>query len=77
MSRRLMKALEDLFVAYDGTVRNSMNHLIQLRYGEDGLAGGQTSIPVPEALSGRDLAQMPRKGARRWSSCDCTWRRSS
>ena len=26
-------------VAYDGTVRNSNKALIQLRYGEDGLAG--------------------------------------
>ena len=26
-------------VAYDGTVRNSNHALIQLRYGEDGLAG--------------------------------------
>lgn len=26
-------------VKYDGTVRNSINQVVQLRYGEDGLAG--------------------------------------
>lgn len=37
MSRRLMKALEDLFVHYDYTVRNSSGGIIQLVYGDDGL----------------------------------------
>ena len=27
-------------VAYDGTIRNSNNQMIQLRYGEDGMDGG-------------------------------------
>ena len=27
-------------VRYDGTCRNSNEHLVQLRYGEDGLDGG-------------------------------------
>ncbi|KAI5152358.1 DNA-directed RNA polymerase III subunit RPC1 [Enteropsectra breve] len=35
MQRRLMKALEDLSIKYDYTVRNSFNDLVQLRYGED------------------------------------------
>ena len=30
MQRRLMKALEDLSVKYDGTVRNSRNDVIQV-----------------------------------------------
>ena len=37
MSRRLMKALEDLSLSYDGTVRNSMGGIVQLRYGDDGM----------------------------------------
>ena len=39
IQRRLIKALESVMVKYDGTVRNSMNYLVQLCYGEDGLAG--------------------------------------
>ena len=37
MQRRLVKCLEDLYVAYDSTVRNSTQNIIQLRYGADGL----------------------------------------
>lgn len=37
MSRRLMKALEDLSIQYDGTVRNSTGGIVQLVYGDDGL----------------------------------------
>lgn len=37
MQRRLMKALEDLSVQYDGTVRASDGTLVQVRYGDDGL----------------------------------------
>jgi len=39
IQRRLIKAMESVMVKYDGTVRNSMNYLVQLVYGEDGLAG--------------------------------------
>ena len=39
IQRRLMKALEDVSVRYDSTVRNSNNHVIQFLYGEDGMAG--------------------------------------
>lgn len=35
MQRRLMKALEDLSIKYDYTVRNSFNDLVQYNYGED------------------------------------------
>ena len=31
--------MESVMVKYDGTVRNQIEQLIQLRYGEDGLAG--------------------------------------
>jgi DNA-directed RNA polymerase III subunit RPC1 len=37
MQRRLMKALEDLAVHYDLTVRNSEGSMVQFQYGEDGL----------------------------------------
>ena len=36
ISRRLMKALEDVKVAYDNTVRNSAGTLVQCTYGDDG-----------------------------------------
>ena len=39
IQRRLIKAMESVMVKYDGTVRNQIEQLIQLRYGEDGLAG--------------------------------------
>ncbi len=35
ISRRLIKALEDLKVLYDGTVRNSANNIVQFMYGDD------------------------------------------
>jgi len=37
MSRRLMKALEDLSTKYDSSVRNSSGGIVQLVYGDDGL----------------------------------------
>lgn len=37
MQRRLVKSLEDLYVGYDGTVRNSTQDIIQFKYGGDGL----------------------------------------
>lgn len=39
IQRRLVKALEDVMVCYDGTVRNSLGDLIQFVYGEDGMEG--------------------------------------
>ncbi|ORC93261.1 DNA-directed RNA polymerase III largest subunit [Trypanosoma theileri] len=35
--RRLMKAMENLSVRYDGTVRNTRGDVVQLKFGEDGL----------------------------------------
>ncbi|MGC9108505.1 MAG: DNA-directed RNA polymerase subunit A', partial [Infirmifilum sp.] len=37
MYRRLQSAIQDFYVAYDGTVRNSEGMIIQFRYGEDGV----------------------------------------
>lgn len=39
IQRRLIKALEDITVNYDMSVRNSDNQVIQFVYGEDGIAG--------------------------------------
>jgi DNA-directed RNA polymerase II subunit RPB1 len=39
IQRKLVKALEDLMVRYDGTVRNSDDDIVQFLYGEDGLDG--------------------------------------
>ncbi|KAM9895109.1 hypothetical protein OXX79_008289, partial [Metschnikowia pulcherrima] len=37
IQRRLVKALEDIMVHYDGTTRNSLGDIIQFVYGEDGI----------------------------------------
>jgi DNA-directed RNA polymerase III subunit RPC1 len=37
MARRLMKALEDLSMQYDNTIRNSEQTVVQFSYGDDGL----------------------------------------
>ena len=51
LQRKLMKALEDVHAAYDGTVRNANQELIQFMYGEDGLDGarieGNQVFPLP------------------------------
>jgi DNA-directed RNA polymerase II subunit RPB1 len=37
IQRRLVKALEEIMIKYDGTVRNSLGDILQFVYGEDGL----------------------------------------
>ena len=39
IQRRLVKALEDVSVCYDGTVRNSLGDILQFVCGEDGMDG--------------------------------------
>jgi len=39
IQRKLVKALEDIMVRYDGTVRNGRGDVIQFLYGEDGMDG--------------------------------------
>lgn len=39
IQRRLVKAMEDVVVAYDKTVRNSLGDILQFSYGEDGFDG--------------------------------------
>ena len=38
IQRRLVKAMEDIRVQYDGTARNGAGNIIQFLYGEDGMA---------------------------------------
>eukprot|EP01138_Halocafeteria_seosinensis_P010093 gb/GECG01010307.1/.p1 GENE.gb/GECG01010307.1/~~gb/GECG01010307.1/.p1 ORF type:complete len:1523 (+),score=185.46 gb/GECG01010307.1/:1-4569(+) len=40
MQRRMMKALEDLSLTYDRTVRTASNDIVQFEYGDDGLDPG-------------------------------------
>lgn len=47
-SRRLVKALEDISVRYDNTVRNSKGTIIEFLYGEDGLdASYLENVTIP------------------------------
>lgn len=39
LQRKLVKAIEDVKVCYDGTVRESTGVVLETSYGEDGLAG--------------------------------------
>jgi DNA-directed RNA polymerase subunit A" len=52
--RRLANALQDLKVEYDKTVRDASGHIVQLKYGEDGLdvAGlhKKQEVPAGEAV---------------------------
>uniref|UniRef100_A0A1J3DX36 DNA-directed RNA polymerase subunit n=1 Tax=Noccaea caerulescens TaxID=107243 RepID=A0A1J3DX36_NOCCA len=50
MSRRLMKALEDLLVHYDSTVRNASGCILQFTYGDDGMD--------PVLMEGKDGAPL-------------------
>lgn len=37
IQRRLVKAMEDMLIRYDGTVRNECGEVVQFVYGEDGM----------------------------------------
>lgn len=39
IQRRLIKAMEDVSVHYDNSVRNSGGQIVQFLYGEDGMSG--------------------------------------
>ena len=43
-------------VKYDSTVRNSVNEVMQLRYGEDGLAGEALEVQNMATLKPSDQA---------------------
>ena len=51
IQRKLIKAMEDLKVGYDWTVRNSSNSIIQFIYGEDGIESAKVEsqmLPIGE-----------------------------
>lgn len=50
IQRRLVKALEDVMVKYDGTVRNGQSEILQFRYGEDGMEAGHIERQALESL---------------------------
>ncbi|ONH68651.1 DNA-directed RNA polymerase II subunit RPB1 [Cyberlindnera fabianii] len=56
IQRRLVKALEDIMVHYDGTTRNSLGNIIQFIYGEDGLDAGHVEKQTIDTLPGEDAA---------------------
>ena len=47
IQRQMMKTMEDMHVAYDGTIRNNTGVIIQYKYGEDGVDSTQVeSQPI-------------------------------
>lgn len=56
IQRRLVKALEDIMVQYDGTTRNSLGDVIQFVYGEDGLDGTQVERQSIDSMAGSDAS---------------------
>ena len=56
IQRRLVKALEDIMVHYDGTTRNSLGNVIQFIYGEDGMDAGHIEKQSLDTMGGSDQA---------------------
>jgi len=57
IQRRLIKALEDLMVNYDMTIRTNKNKIVQFRYGDDGIDTTKVEdqeIPIVE-MSTQDI----------------------
>ncbi|CAR28521.1 ZYRO0F05918p [Zygosaccharomyces rouxii] len=54
IQRRLVKALEDIMVHYDGTTRNSLGNIIQFIYGEDGMDAAHIEKQAVETIGGSD-----------------------
>lgn len=54
IQRRLVKAMEDIMVHYDGTVRNSLGHVLEFRYGEDGFDGTKIETQFLENINKSD-----------------------
>ena len=56
IQRRLLKALEDIMVHYDGTTRNSLGDVIQFIYGEDGLDATTVEKQTVDTIPGSNKA---------------------
>jgi DNA-directed RNA polymerase II subunit RPB1 len=68
--------MESVMVAYDGTLRNSVNQVIQLRYGEDGMDATHIEFQNMPSLKPNSAA-FERKfhfesGIERYVKCTCT-----
>jgi DNA-directed RNA polymerase subunit A' len=50
LQRRLVNALQDLEVQYDGTVRDTRNMIVQFKYGEDGINPMNSDFSKPETI---------------------------
>ena len=58
IQRQLIKALEDLVVQHDGTVRDANMNVVQFYYGEDGIMATKLesqSLPLDNKLSREDI----------------------
>lgn len=56
IQRRLVKALEEVCVKYDGTVRDSRGNVVQFVYGEDGLDGAHIEAQKVDIITPSDAA---------------------
>ena len=56
IQRRLVKALEEVTVKYDGTVRDSRGNVVQFIYGEDGLDGAHIEKQKVDIITMSDIA---------------------
>eukprot|EP00762_Andalucia_godoyi_P007867 ANDGO_01232.mRNA.1 DNA-directed RNA polymerase II subunit 1 len=61
IQRRLIKAMEDVQVKYDGTIRDSTGRVLQFLYGEDGMDGTKVEFVSFECLSWKDNETLRRK----------------
>ena len=50
LQRRLVNALQDLEVQYDGTVRDTRGMVVQFKYGEDGIDPMKSEFSKPQAI---------------------------
>ena len=60
IQRRLIKAMEDNKVCYDGTVRNAANKIIQFTYGDDGFDTMRLEKQKLELMKDSDLDMIER-----------------
>jgi DNA-directed RNA polymerase subunit A' len=64
LQRRLVNALQDLEVQYDGSVRETRGVIVQFKYGEDGIDSTKSDYSKPESIhsivksvTGREVEQ--------------------
>ena len=83
IQRQLVKAMEDLAVQYDGSVRDSRMNIVQFKYGEDGINAtkiesanlglgklSDTDIMRDYGMEGADLAEVLTEGTLRGEDAD-------